>query len=505
MAQSRKILLLDDSNDHHLDTLIKVSNSEQLTYYPKSYPQLYDPKGRSYDFNKRVEQWKKMLDIFLGQDPEDFDRYPDYTCVNLHLGEVSSSSSRLSNKEVDIICKYLENHARCKDIPDRNFLIVYKAADYKQYRIAFWIVIIANYYKLNVSLIINKQKDFNIESRLGIPSITRFIIHVNDFNPDNLIKYVSPSINLEDFWRKTDLVNWHRSEQTKIDFKNFVDFKNFTGLNPDGIGWLNGLKGASNRAKEELLDECRHGLSGIHSCASSIEKGSSHLTLLGSFFILQSVLNRTYNSKSNLNVSYSRPKKKDGTYKFIKHDGYGYLTKVVFPMQSQSIAKTSMMLLEILFEQIIFYENTRELSISSLNFDEKGMEIVLKDFNIFNTSTGRESDKTILEKLYNANKSILQDTDYLSTICNSHIFPKIDYSEPGQLTKTIIAFNQFANVQDRNLKNIPLSEEEIFYPENIIFPQNNGIEFYYHDNTTVLRLKLHHRLARYESAQIIVH
>jgi hypothetical protein len=222
MAQLRKILLLDDSNNHHLDTLIKVAESEELIYYPKSYPQLYDPEDKSYNFSKRVEQWKKMLDILLGKDTEHSGRYPDYTCVNLHLGEVSSSSSRLSHREVDIICKYLENHLRCKTIPDGNFWTVYKADNYKQYRIAFWVAIIAKHHELNVSLIINKQKDFNIESCLGIDPIPRFIIHVNDFNTDNLIQYISPSINLEDFWKKTDSVDWHRVNQEGYNFWLFT-------------------------------------------------------------------------------------------------------------------------------------------------------------------------------------------------------------------------------------------------------------------------------------------
>jgi hypothetical protein len=233
--------------------------------------------------------------------------------------------------------------------------------------------------------------------------------------------------------------------------------------------------------------------------------GSSHLTLLGSFCILSSVINKYYNNKLNLNVSYSRPKKEDGTYKFIDYDGYGYLLKVIFPLQSQSIAKTSMMLLEVLFEQILFYENTKRMSITSINFDEKGMEIILKDFNIFNPSTGRENHKSIIQKIYNANKKILPDTEYLAEVCKLHKFPKIDYDEPGRLTKTIVAFNQFANIQDRNLENISLSDEEIFYPENIVFPQSNGIEFYCRGNTTILRLKSHHKLTRYESTQTIVH
>ncbi|TYQ30500.1 hypothetical protein [Pseudanabaena sp. UWO310] len=470
MSQVRSILLLDDSDNQNLNTVIRIATELGLEYYPYSY--------ELGNIKCQVTDWVQFL----------LDKHP-YICINLHLGESGGSSHFLLYEEVDEICQFLQEHQKIKEICNEKFIEKYqKFCGYdlhKKYKLAFWMVYIAEVYKLKISLIVIKGRDHTFETSLvdlldDPEKLThRFDKNNNPFNYDNLRKVILPppplrkSITLKEFLTKTETVNWHGISKKE---NGFNDLSDLIGLDVTDRSFLDSLPD-----KGTLIEECLKHLSGIDACVHG--NGSNCLALFGSFFILLGVINRK-------DIQFASKVKPEIIYvsEFAtSHNGFGYLLNPVLPLQSQKIAKLSMMLLERLFQEIVIHKKTKELMISSIKLCDKGMTITLDGLNIFGRSD-KTTGETILQLLNNAYiKSIPFNilVERFPDLFEVSDIPETNSMTTGEFSIIFNTFNWLANGQDRRLDLMSTNE---------IFPKDNGIKIYPStDGTkTILRLKVCH-------------
>jgi hypothetical protein len=475
MSRTTKIVLLDDFDRKRLAIFNKLANDNKLQCYPSSYEQIENKE-------RRLIHWKEKLNCLFD---EATSHSPNYVFVNLHLGEVSASSCRLSEKEADEICEYLETQARAKNIIDQSFIDLISANyDLRQYRIAFWVTLISSKYQYKVALIIYKN-DFEIERLLSgfiLNPVYRFKQHINNLKVENLLEFIYPILSIEEFLKETHDFNFHRRSQHFDPGKTYL--QRLIGINSNNLSWI------GSQWTDVQIEECLKSMCGDKSILGSAQDGKSSLNLLGAFHILLSKIYKKTRSRADEIPEHLLMNGKQIAFKFNPEDNLNYLLNDILPVQSKRLAKITFLLLCEIFEEIVLFDShfsndlrSGKVLIEKICLNQKGMDIflcldcVMDRKNLPNKQPlGQSLNDTVLYRFIdivnnNRRKTLITD----SLLSKPH--------NAGNLSNLIYEFNLVTSIDDNKSNDIGSESDP-----KLVFPQQSRIEVYSVNKNTLLRL-----------------